>query len=299
MVRPVQGPVGTEERRVNGDFYAGRRALVTGAAAGIGRALAIQLAARGANVVLWDCDGDALAETAERCRRWNVSVHPAVVDVGDRAAVNEQARKAADAGPVDLLFCVAGTIHTGTLLDSDLDDVEHVMRVNFWGTVNAVKALLPSLTASARGHVVTVSSAFGLMAAPRYTAYCASKFAVRGFTEALRQELALGDQPVGVSCAYPGGVRTQIVRKGRFAAGEDADAVSDRFDRQVARTTASTAATVILRGVKKGKPQILVGPDAWLVSALLRMTGVSYQSILPRIMQRTTAAERARLPKRP
>jgi short-subunit dehydrogenase len=284
---------------VNGDFYAGRRAVVTGAGAGIGQALAIQLAARGADVVLWDCDGDGLQQTAERCRRWDVSVQPSVVDVGDRAAVNEQARTVADAGPVDLLFCVAGTIHTGTMLDSDLDDVEHVMRVNFWGTVNAVKALLPSLAASGRGQVVTVSSAFGLMAAPRYTAYCASKFAVRGFTEALRQELAIGDQPVGVSCAYPGGVRTQIVRNGRFAAGEDADAVSGRFDRQIARTTASTAATVILRGARRGKPQILVGPDAWLVSGLLRMTGASYQSILPRIMQRTTAAERACLPKRP
>jgi short-subunit dehydrogenase len=268
---------------VSEDFYARRGAVVTGAAAGIGRALALQLAHRGANVTLWDRDGDGLAAVAERCRGWGVSVRTGVVDVGDRSAVLEHATAAAAAGPVDSLFCVAGTIHTGTLLNSDLDDVEHVMRVNFWGTVNTVKALLPHVIASGRGHIVTVSSAFGLLAAPRYSAYSASKFAVRGFSEALRQELALGDHPVQVSCAYPGGVRTQIVRKGSFAAGVDAEAVSDRFDRRIARTTPSAAAAVILRGVQKGKPQILVGADARLVSALLRVTGASYQRILPRI----------------
>lgn len=266
------------------DFYARRGAVITGAAAGIGRALALQLAYRGADVTLWDRDADGLVPVADRCRGWGVSVRTGVVDVGDRAAVLEHAAAVAEAGPVDLLFCVAGTIHTGTLFDSDLDDVEHVMRVNFWGTVNTVKALLPHLSASGRGHIVTVSSAFGMMAAPRYSAYCASKFAVRGFSEALRQELEMGHHPVQVSCAYPGGVRTEIVRKGRFAAGEDADAISERFDRQIARTTPSAAATTILRGVQQGRPQILVGADARLVSALLRVTGASYQRILPRIM---------------
>jgi short-subunit dehydrogenase len=268
---------------VSEDFYARRTVVVTGAAAGIGRALALQLAYRGANLTLWDRDADALATVAEQCRRWRPSVRTAEVDVSDRAGVLERATEAAAAGPVDLLFCVAGTIHTGTLLDSDLDDVEHVMRVNFWGTVNTVKALLPHIIASGRGHIVTVSSAFGLMAAPRYSAYSASKFAVRGFSEALRQELALGEHPVQVSCAYPGGVRTQIVRTGRFAAGVDAEAVSDRFDKRIARTTPSAAATAILRGVRKGKPRILVGADAHLVAALLRVTGSSYQRILPRI----------------
>lgn len=265
------------------DFYAGRGVVVTGAGAGIGRALALQLAYRGANLMLWDRDGEGLAVVAERCRGWGVPVRTAVVDVGDRAAVLEHAAGVTEAGPVDLLFCVAGTIHTGTVLESDLEDVEHVMRVNFWGTVHTVKALLPHIIASGRGHIVTVSSAFGLLAVPRYGAYCASKFAVRGFSEALRQELARGDHPVRVSCAYPGGVRTQIMRQGRFAAGEDAEAVSAQFDR-IARTTPSAAAAAILRGVRKGKPQILVGADARLVAALLRVTGADYQRILPRIM---------------
>lgn len=280
------------------DCYGGKVAVVTGAGAGIGQALAMELAARGAHLTLWDLDGEALSRTADRCRlvgaRAGVRVGEQVVDVSDRAAVREAAAAVAGPGVVDLLFCVAGTIHTGSLLDSDLADFEHVMGVNFWGTVNTVKALLPQLISSGRSHVVTVSSAFGLMAAPRYSAYCASKFAVRGFAEALRQELALGGQPVQVSCVYPGGVRTQILRRGRFAAGEDADAVSDRFDHRIARTTPERAASVILRGVQRGRPQILVGADARLVSGLLRVTGAGYQRILPRIMQRTTAADRVR-----
>jgi short-subunit dehydrogenase len=272
-----------KERLVSGDFFVGRRAVVTGAAAGIGRAVALQLAYRGAGVRLWDTDAEGLGQVADRCRGWGVPVHSAMVDVGDRAAV----QRAADAGPVDLLFCVAGTIHTGAFQDSDLDDIEHVMRVNYWGTVNTAKALLPQLVASGRGHLVTVSSAFGLLAVPRYSAYCASKFAVRGFSEALRQELAMGRHPVRVSCAYPGGVRTQIVRRGRFAAGEDVEAISGQFDRRIARTTPSAAAAAILRGVQHGRPRILVGTDAQLVSALLRVTGEGYQRILPRIVQRT------------
>jgi short-subunit dehydrogenase len=197
-------------------------------------------------------------------------------------------------GRVDLAFCVAGVIHTGTLADSDLADFEHVMNVNLWGTVNTVKALLPMIAASGEGHIVTVSSAFGLMAAPRYSAYATSKFAVRGFTEALRQEMAVGGQSVRVSCAFPGGVRTQIIRTGRFAAGEDAAATADRFDRRIARTTPERAASTILRGVQRGRAQILVGADAHLVWLLLRVVGASYQRILPWILRGRDAPDQNR-----
>jgi short-subunit dehydrogenase len=277
-----------KERLVSGDFFAGRQAVVTGAAAGIGRAVALQLAYRGTGVRLWDTDSEGLGRVADRCRGWGVPVHTDVVDVGDRAAV-QRAAGSVEGRPVDLLFCVAGTIHTGAFQDSDLDDIEHVMRVNYWGTVNAVKATLPQLVASGRGHVITVSSAFGLLAIPRYSAYCASKFAVRGFSDALRQELAMGLHPVRVSCAFPGGIRTQIVRRGRFASGEDVEAISGQFDRRIARTTPAAAAATILRGVQHGRPRILVGADAQLVSALLRVTGEGYQRILPRILQRTAS----------
>jgi short-subunit dehydrogenase len=123
------------------------------------------------------------------------------------------------------------------------------------------------------------------MAVPRYSAYVTSKFAVRGFTETLRQEMAVDGLAVKVSCAYPGGVRTQIVRNGRFAAGEDADAVADRFDRHVARTTPEAAASTILRGVRRGQAQILVGADAHGVAYFIRATGAAYQRILPRIFR--------------
>jgi short-subunit dehydrogenase len=165
------------------DYFTGKRAVITGAGAGIGQALALDLAARGARLTLWDRDREGLTRTAERCRLSGVTVHTQVVDVADRAAVGEAAAAVAERDGIELLFCVAGTIHTGTLQDSDLADFDHVMAVNFWGTVNTVKALLPRLVVSGGGHVVTVSSAFGLVAMPRYSAYCASKFAVRGFTE--------------------------------------------------------------------------------------------------------------------
>ncbi len=283
---------------MNGDYFAGRPALITGAGAGIGRALALRLAGYRTRLTLWDRDADGLERTAEGCRRAGAEVHACVVDVSDRAAVIEAVVSVGERGGADLLFCLAGTIHTGTLQDSDLSDFDHVMAVNFWGTVNTVKALLPQLLASDRGHVVTVSSAFGLMAVPRFSAYCATKFAVRGFTEALRQELAVTSSAVQVSCAYPGAVRTSIVRNGRFAITEDRDAISGRFDGALARTTPEQAAAAILRGVRRGRPRILVGADAHLVSALVRMTGAGYQRILPRILKRTTTLDRSQ-PRRP
>jgi short-subunit dehydrogenase len=136
-----------------------------------------------------------------------------------------------------VVFCAAGVIHTGGLLASDFEDIEHVLNVNLWGVINTAKAFLPGRVAAGRGHIVTFSSGLGLIAAPRYSGYSASKFAVRGFTESLRQELALDGHRVSVTCVYPGGVRTPIMRNGRFAAGEDPDAVIRRFDTKVAGWT--------------------------------------------------------------
>jgi NADP-dependent 3-hydroxy acid dehydrogenase YdfG len=273
------------------DYYANSVGVVTGAGAGIGRALALQLAGRGGRLALWDRDNDAVAATAATCREAGARVRVDVVDVTDSAAVLERALAVhAEFGRVNLVFCVAGVIHTGSVLDTDLADFQHVVDVNLWGVVHTVKAFLPLVISSGGGHIVTVSSAFGLMAAPRYSAYVTSKFAVRGFTETLRQEMVIDGHPVKVSCAYPGGVRTQIVRNGRFAAGEDAAAVADRFDRQLARTTPEEAATTILRGTQRGQGQILVGADARGVSCFVRATGAGYQRILPQIFRRSGAA---------
>lgn len=291
---PGAGHIGLVRREgigaVRADYFAGSVGVITGAGAGIGRALALQLSARGGRLALWDCDAEAVSQTAAQCRHGGAKVRVDVVDVTDRAAVLQQAAVVGEEfGRVNLVFCVAGVIHTGSVLGSDLDDVHHVVDVNLWGVVHTVKAFLPLVIASGGGHVVTVSSAFGLMAAPRYSAYVASKFAVRGFTEALRQEMELDGHPVRVSCAYPGGVRTQIIRTGRVAAGEDAAAIADRFDRHVARTGPQAAASMILRGTQRGQPQILVGVDARGVASFVRVAGASYQRILPRILRRAGA----------
>jgi short-subunit dehydrogenase len=194
----------------------------------------------------------------------------------------------ADAGRVDLVFAAAGVIHSGTLLASGDSDMSRVIGVNLFGTMHTAKAFLPALISSGRGHLVTFSSGFGLMAAPHYTAYSASKFAVRGFSEALRQEMARGKHPVMVTCVFPGRIRTPIMRNGSYAPGENAEAIAARFDK-MARMSADQAADVILRGVARRRPQVLVGADAHAVSLLVRMAGSRYPeglSMLARLRQR-------------
>lgn len=269
------------------DYYAGRVVVVTGAGAGIGRALAVRLACHGARLVVWDADAAALEATADACCRVGVSVRRDVLDVRDAELVEQCAVAAAEAlGGLDVVVCLAGVIHTGRFLDSRPEDYRYVMDVNYWGTLTTVRACLPSMIASGGGLVVTVSSAFGLAAMARYGAYSASKFAVRGFSEALAQELAMDDLPVKVSCVYPGGVRTSIIRRGRFADTENAAAASARFERSVARTSPEVAAEAILRGVARGRSRILIGADARLVSALARLAAGSYPRILGRLLRR-------------
>jgi short-subunit dehydrogenase len=146
--------------------------------------------------------------------------------------------------------------------------------------------------ASSNGHLVAMSSAFGLIGVPRYSAYCASKFAIRGYTDALRLEMVTGGLPVTVSCVVSGGVRTQIVRSGSFATGEEQEAVAEGFERRIARTSPEQAAARILRDVQRGKPQIFVGTDARLVALLTRATGTGYQRLLPRLLGRGATARR-------
>jgi short-subunit dehydrogenase len=275
--------------------FTGCTSVITGAGSGIGRALALELAAEGARLVLWDRDRDAVEGTARRCREAGAVVRVDVVDVRDARSVLERAADVRqEVERVGAVFCVAGIIHTGGVLESQVTDVRDVVDVNLMGVVHAVMAFLPLLISSGGGHVVTVSSAFGLVAAPRYAAYSASKFAVRGFTEALRQEMVLDRLPVRVSCAYPGGVRTQIVRRGLFARPQDADAVSARFDASVARMEPEEAARVILRGVRHGRARILVGGDARLVSVVARVAGGAYQRVVPSLLRMTQVTRASR-----
>lgn len=266
-------------------YYAGRVAVITGAGSGIGRALALALAAAGARVAVADRDGDAAEAVARQCQGAG-TVRADAVDVADRQAVLDYAAAmGAEAGGVDLMFAVAGVIHSGTLVASEFADLDRVIEVNLLGTMNTAKAFLPALTASGRGHLVTFSSGFGLMAAPHYTAYSASKFAIRGFSEALRQELARGSSPVTVSCVYPGRIRTAIMRNGSYAAGENAAAIVAGFDK-AARLDAGQAAGIILRGVARRRSQVLVGADVRIASLLLRLAGSRYPDVFPMLARR-------------
>ncbi|MDR0344029.1 MAG: SDR family oxidoreductase, partial [Nocardiopsaceae bacterium] len=261
--------------------YAARVAVVTGAGSGIGRALALGLARCGAQVALADRSAEALAGTARQCERAGGQVRADTVDVTSRAAVLDYATAVRnDFREVSLVFCGAGVIHTGSLLASEFADIDPVISINLLGTVNTAKAFLPALIASGDGQLVTFSSGFGLVAAPHYSAYSASKFAVRGFSESLRQEMAADGHPVSVTCVYPGRIRTPILRSGSFAADEDANAVAARFEK-MARMGPAKAAAIILRGVAHRKAQLLVGADAHAVSLLARAAGGSYTDWLP------------------
>src|ERR1035441_4344337 len=174
-------PPGGAGREVGLSYYATRTAVITGAGSGIGRALATGLARRGAQLALSDRDADAVADTAQQCQLAGGRVRTDTVDVTDRQAVLDySAAVLGDFGGVDLVFCVAGVIHTGSLLASEFAAIDHVINVNQIGVINTAKAFLPHLISSGGGHIVTFSSGFGLMAAPHYSAYNASKFAVRG-----------------------------------------------------------------------------------------------------------------------
>ena len=275
--------------------FRGKVAVVTGAGSGIGRALAVDLAGRGARLALSDVDPIGLAETVRRAEALGAEVRSDHLDVGQREAVYAYADAVADQfGAVNIVFNNAGISFSGEVEVSELKDMERVMDIDYWGVVYGTKAFLPHLVASGDGHVVNTSSLFGLLAMPSQSAYNAAKFAVRGFTESLRQEMIIDERPVKVSCVHPGGIKTNIVRNGTAAAGTDNAAVAEFFDAKLAKTSATEAARVILRGVEKGHARILIGADAKVLDALVRITGSGYQRVItavaPRIMPKRTRA---------
>ena len=180
----------------------------------------------------------------------------------------------------------AGIAYTGDVDISQFKDIERVMDVDFWGVVNGTKAFLPHLVASGDGHVVNISSLFGLMSMPGQAAYNSAKFAVRGFTEALRQEMVLNREPVKVTSVHPGGVKTAIVRNGLTADGVSAQAQSTLFDKRLANTTPRRAAEIILDGVRKNKARVLVGQDAVVLDLIVRITGSHYQRLFAPVIGR-------------
>ncbi|MEO9588157.1 MULTISPECIES: SDR family oxidoreductase [Marinobacter] len=261
-----------------------RVAVVTGAGSGIGRALAVALAEKGCRLALSDVNETGLAETAAGCSGAEVRTY--TLDVSDRDAIYAHAEQVTkDFGQVNLVINNAGVALSASVREMTDDDFKWVMDIDFWGVAHGTRAFLPHLIASGDGHVVNISSVFGLIGVPKQSAYNAAKFAVRGFTESLRQEMKLEKQPVAVSCVHPGGIRTNIANAARMGKSENAEAQRKGFDK-LAMTTPEKAANIIVRGILKDESRILVGPDAWGIDALNRVLGSAYQPLVERFSRK-------------
>lgn len=275
----------------------GKVAVVTGAGSGIGRALALELARRGARLAVSDVDEEGLAETGRRLEPFGSQVHSQRLDVSDRQAVHEYAGVvAAHFGKVNQVYNNAGVAPSRPVAEADYSVYEHVLSVNLWGVIHGSKAFLPHVIASGDGHVVNISSLNGYFAQGGLSAYCTSKFAVRGFTESLRIEMMRGRHPVKVTCVHPGGVKTEIANNAMAEAERrgwqvtDADRANLKlYNEKLLRMDPAQAATIILDGVEKGRPRIRVGNDALMLDLLVRLAPASYPriaSVIERIASR-------------
>jgi short-subunit dehydrogenase len=268
----------------------GAAAAVTGAASGIGRALALELAARGCDLALADRDDAGLATLAAEISRvtpQKVTVHR--VDVGEPRQIEDFAQAAIAGHPgLNIVVNNAGVALMGQFNEIDQAQMDWLMNINFWGVVHGTRAFLPHLAGQREAHIVNLSSIFGIIAPPGQTAYAAAKFAVRGFSEALRHELALAASPVRLSVVHPGGVATNIARNSRTGSGmtDNARRVQsiERFD-AVATTTPKDAALRIIKGIEKNQPRILIGNDARMMDLVQRFRPATYWAVLTRLIE--------------
>lgn len=267
--------------------YSGKVCVVTGGASGIGRALAVKLCAEGAHVAISDINEEGLAETIQHIAPRSNRIATDRLDVSDRAAVSAYPAKVKEVlGDADYVFNVAGLTRIGDFRETSIEAIEQVFDVNFWGVLLMTKAFLPQLEKT-KGSVVNISSVFGLVGFPGQAHYCASKFAVRGFSETIAQELeSLG---VSVTSVHPGGVDTDIVRNASV------DSVPDQFSSReqivdtfanTARTSPDRAADIILAGAAKRKKRVIVGKDAAVISFFQRLFPQSYSRFISLVSDR-------------
>lgn len=259
-------------------------AAITGAGSGMGQQLAVLLAKAGCHVALSDINQKGLDQTVELLKPYPVKVTVDIVNTAEQAQVYSWADKVKkEHGKVNLIFNNAGIAMSNTVEDHQIHDYERMMAVNFWGVIYGTKAFLPYLKESGDGHIINTSSIFGLTAQPTQSAYNASKFAVRGFTESLRQELDLSNYGVSATCVHPGGIKTNIAHTAEMSPNvaklgmnlEKSKASADK----IMRIPPSKAAQIILDGVKANKRRVLIGPEAYGVDIMQRLLPSAYQRL--------------------
>lgn len=273
-------------------------AAITGAGSGMGRELAIELAKRGCHLALSDINEAGVIETARLVQGAGVKVTALKLDVSNRAAVHAWADQVvAEHGKANLIFNNAGVALGSTVETTKYEDFEWIMSINFWGVVYGTKAFLPHLKASGDGHIINTSSLFGLVAAPMNNCYNASKFAVRGFTECLREELDMFPCGVSATSVHPGGIQTNIARASRrdpalaASLGIDMDTATKEFEKSFI-TTANKAALIILGAVEQNRRRVLVGPDAKIVDLLQRLMPEGYQKFVINFTRKRLASSK-------
>ena len=256
--------------------------VITGAGSGIGRALALDLARRGSLLALSDVNETGLAETVRLVEDAGVAkVRSDRLDVADRDAFARYALDVVeDFGRVNVVINNAGVALAGDLTDLEYGDIDWILGINFFGVLHGTKEFLPHLIASGDGHLVNLSSLFGLVSMPGQSMYNASKYAVRGMTEAVREEMLIAGHPVGVTSVHPGGIKTAIARNARVSAKEDKEATARLFDKKLAKMTPERAAEIIVKGILKNQARVLVGLDAHAIHTMGKVLGSRYQDVV-------------------
>jgi NAD(P)-dependent dehydrogenase (short-subunit alcohol dehydrogenase family) len=276
----------------------GAVAVITGAGSGIGRGLAVELSSAGAELALADVNSAGLEETRKllgpakaRTYRTDVSSAPAVETFAN------QVRQ--DFGRASILINNAGVALYGTFAEVSLADMEWLFNINYWGVVYGCKFFMPLLEQEPEAHIVNISSVFGLIGPPGQAAYSSSKFAVRGFSEVLRMELAATN--IHVTCVHPGGIKTPIAQSARIGAHASAEMAAQDLARfhKLTPTTPEEAAKVIVRGILANKPRVLIGPDARRIDRLQRITPAKATSIVVRSMEKSTGRPAAAANRKP
>ncbi|EGD41141.1 SDR family NAD(P)-dependent oxidoreductase [Nocardioides sp. WG-D5] len=256
--------------------------VLTGAGSGIGRALALNLAGRGARLALSDVNEAGLAETVELAKQAGArEIKADKLDVADREAFTAYAADViAHFGTVNVVINNAGVALSGRVNDLDWDDIDWIMGIDWWGVVHGTKLFLPALIESGDAHIVNISSLFGLVSMPDQAFYNAAKYAVRGFTEALREEMLIDGHKVGVTSVHPGGIKTAVARSARVSAKDDQAATAKFFDEKLAKMEPERAAEIIVKGIEKKQARVLVGLDAHVIHNFGKFTGSRYQDLI-------------------